>query len=156
MSIQDLGSIGELIAALATIATLVYLAIQIRANTKITYVESRRGAMSRVNDYASILSENREVASILRSGLAGNEPLDEDENIQFLFLFSMIVGQACSAFEEYELGIINRELFDATEAGALRMLKTPGGRKYWDSQVHSYPASFATYVDGLLGKAAAG
>ena len=33
MDIQDLGSIGELIAALATLATLVYLATQIRQNT---------------------------------------------------------------------------------------------------------------------------
>ena len=33
MTIQDLGSIGELVAAIATIATLAYLAIQIRQNT---------------------------------------------------------------------------------------------------------------------------
>jgi hypothetical protein len=33
VTIQDLGSIGELIAAIATVATLVYLAIQIRQNT---------------------------------------------------------------------------------------------------------------------------
>jgi len=33
MTIQDLGNIGELVAAIATVATLVYLAIQIRSNT---------------------------------------------------------------------------------------------------------------------------
>jgi hypothetical protein len=34
MTIQDLGSIGELVAAIATVATLVYLALQIRQNTE--------------------------------------------------------------------------------------------------------------------------
>ncbi|MEZ5491118.1 MAG: hypothetical protein R3F50_12480 [Gammaproteobacteria bacterium] len=34
MAIQDWGSIGELIGALATIATLVYSAIQVRGNTQ--------------------------------------------------------------------------------------------------------------------------
>ena len=34
MTIQDLGSIGELIAAIATIFTLVYLAFQINQNTR--------------------------------------------------------------------------------------------------------------------------
>ena len=34
MTIQDLGGIGELIAAVATIATLAYLAIQVRQNTR--------------------------------------------------------------------------------------------------------------------------
>ena len=34
MPIQELGSIGELIAAVATIFTLVYLAFQINQNTR--------------------------------------------------------------------------------------------------------------------------
>jgi hypothetical protein len=34
LTIQDLGSIGELIAAIATVATLAYLALQIRQNTR--------------------------------------------------------------------------------------------------------------------------
>jgi hypothetical protein len=34
MTIQDLGSLGELIAAVATVATLVYLSIQLKRNTR--------------------------------------------------------------------------------------------------------------------------
>ena len=34
MTIQDLGSLGELIAALATVLTLGYLALQLRQNAK--------------------------------------------------------------------------------------------------------------------------
>jgi hypothetical protein len=34
MTLQDLGSIGEFVAAVATVATLAYLALQIRYNTK--------------------------------------------------------------------------------------------------------------------------
>lgn len=34
MNLQDLGSLGELVAALATVGTLIYLAIQLKQNTK--------------------------------------------------------------------------------------------------------------------------
>ena len=34
LTIQDLGSIGELVVAVATVATLAYLAFQIRQNTQ--------------------------------------------------------------------------------------------------------------------------
>ena len=34
VTIQDVGSIGEMIAAIATIGTLAYLAIQVRQNTR--------------------------------------------------------------------------------------------------------------------------
>ena len=36
MNIQDWGALGELVAAIATVLTLVYLAMQIRANTTAT------------------------------------------------------------------------------------------------------------------------
>ena len=36
MTIQELGSLGELIAAIATVITLAYLALQIRQSAKVT------------------------------------------------------------------------------------------------------------------------
>lgn len=45
MSIQDLGSLGELVAAIATIATLIYLATQIRQNTRM--LESTHSPLAR-------------------------------------------------------------------------------------------------------------
>ena len=43
MSLQDVGSIGELVAAIATVITLVYLSIQVRHNSR---------ALDRSNDFA--------------------------------------------------------------------------------------------------------
>jgi hypothetical protein len=37
VTLQDVGLFGELVAALATVITLGYLAIQIRANSRRTY-----------------------------------------------------------------------------------------------------------------------
>ena len=45
MSIQDLGALGELVAAIATVVTLAYLALQIRQNTK-SPNESRKVALA--------------------------------------------------------------------------------------------------------------
>ena len=57
MTIQDWGSIGEILGAIATIATLIYLATQIRQNTKqleagasITLVENTNSANRRRED----------------------------------------------------------------------------------------------------------
>lgn len=53
MTIQELGSLGELIAAIATVVTLIYLATQIRHNNK-ALAESTSGAINA--SYASINS----------------------------------------------------------------------------------------------------
>ena len=54
MSIQDLGSIGEFIAAIATLVTLVYLAMQIRHNTRALHQTSERT----IEEHASRWREN--------------------------------------------------------------------------------------------------
>ena len=41
MTIQDLGSIGELVAAMATLGTLIYLALQIRQNSQTVKAQTR-------------------------------------------------------------------------------------------------------------------
>ena len=58
MSIQDLGSIGELIAALATVATLAYLAVQIRQNTRALRGAAHETATSRVYQYLLTVADN--------------------------------------------------------------------------------------------------
>ncbi len=51
LSIQELGSLGEFVSAFAVLATLIYLAIQVRQNVKLTKAsirESRTAASQRV------------------------------------------------------------------------------------------------------------
>ena len=54
MTIQELGSLGEFIAAIATLATLVYLAVQIRQNTKSVRASTYHEAIS---DFAHGIEE---------------------------------------------------------------------------------------------------
>lgn len=42
MTIQDLGSMGEFVAAIATVATIIYLAVQIRQNSKAVRAQVRQ------------------------------------------------------------------------------------------------------------------
>ena len=91
MTIQDLGSIGELVAAIATIATLVYLAIQIRANTTALRLESRGRLHAGGMTHASVIGGSPQAADVFTRGLGDYHGLAPAEATQFQFLFSMLV-----------------------------------------------------------------
>ena len=150
LTIQDLGSIGELIAAVATIATLVYLAIQIRANTSAMRAESRRSSNTQAQNYSAAIGTSKEAASVLRRGLGDFDSLDPDEKTQFQFLLSMIVSQADNASVEFELGITDRAMFDTNISASLRMLATSGGRRYWELNSSTYSPDFQSLVEREL------
>ncbi len=49
MTIQDLGSIGEVVGAIATVASLIYLAVQVRASNRLARAEASRSPNSDLN-----------------------------------------------------------------------------------------------------------
>ncbi len=65
MTVQDLGSIGELIAAIATVATLVYLAMQIRQNSTAVKSAAAQSVLTNLNTAFQTASASPELARLI-------------------------------------------------------------------------------------------
>ena len=82
MTISELGSVGEVIGAAATVATLLYLALQIRANTKQTKLTNWGVLAERyMSVYAQ--SSNFELADVIVRGRNYFNSLNDAENLAF-------------------------------------------------------------------------
>ena len=109
MTIQDYGSIGELVAAFATIATLGYLAVQIRHSTK----AARRGALHDVvvcsQAVRSHYISNPDVAALYLRGLADPKQLSPEDAIRFQSLMLSSFENAREYYEVYQSGDFSKE-----------------------------------------------
>jgi hypothetical protein len=151
VTLQDVGIFGELIAALATVITLGYLAIQIRANSRLMRSEARRAAKAHSSQINLTIAHDVQLAGVFRRGLSSYDALQPDEQIQFMFLLSDYISQADSAFAERRFGLDGGEDFDMTWGGVRFLLSTEGGRAVWQfhrSRLGS--AEFRAFVDSEL------
>jgi len=139
--------LGEFVAAIATLVTLVYLAVQIRANTLAVRVESRHSATAHGLHMQGILGAHTETASVFRRGLTDPGTLTDDESLQFQFLFSMIVSQADNIYVDFELGSEQEPMMESSVEGARQLIHTPGGRWYWKLNSLKHTAGFRSYID---------
>lgn len=146
MTISELGSIGELVAAVATIATLIYLALQIRANTVATRAESQRGAASLRMEALAIAGASRESSETFTQGLTDPNKLSPGERAQFYFQFSTLVTASECSFFDYGLGLIDQGTFEASCSLTNKLLPTPGGMDYWKNYSDSHIPSFRAYL----------
>jgi len=151
VTFEDLGNLGEIIAAVATVATLAYLGIQIRENTRALRVQSIRDQSTAAHGITSILGSNKQVASVFQRGLGGSNNLDAEEQTQFVSLMSIPVISFQAAFNEYKLGLTSKEMLD-TNASVLRLLQTPGGEQYWKDFAFTFTPEFRDYVDNACQK----
>jgi len=114
---QLLGSYGEFIGAISVVATLVYLSIQVRQNTKLATVQVNNSA---IEGYARF-REQQNLHPLIVVKMQQGAELTEEEDVIAVNLISEALFASAIAFEntrKLEPGDANR--YSRTAAGILR------------------------------------
>ena len=105
MTIQDWGAIGEIVGAIAVVASLIYLAIQIRQNTAqiSRSIESDRFAAfernaTSGNRWRELLLVNKDLADLFTRGARSYRDLDPAERFRFGLLMRNTFSDVQVAF----------------------------------------------------------
>lgn len=98
-----IGAIGEILGAVAVLVTLVYLAIQIRQNTRSVTMSVYESAMSGFNEVMRDITTNGDLSEIVRRGALDPASLSEEE----LFRFNFAIR--CYSNHVYKLFRLNRQ-----------------------------------------------
>ena len=163
MNLEALGNIGDFVGGIAVVVTLIYLAVQIRQNTRQVQqsVELARAAAVKganaMEPSILAIAQDAELARIFREGLTDYSTLGADEQIRFTMVFgALITSFSVSLTEQRMLGIQDQGLIGDQALGLSRFLRTPGGREWWTHHGPTYPADFQELVnETVLGESSA-
>ena len=150
MTVDQLGSLGEIIGALATVATLAYLAVQIRANTRMMRVQTRHVSHQLNVQIFTSIAQSPQLAGVFRRGLAGFQSLEPDEQIQFMFVIGQYFVNLENSYNDATLGIKSDADLEREWRGASPILNSPGGRAVWEAVATGYSEDFRVFVQSKL------
>ena len=152
MSIQDLGSIGGFVAAIATLATLIYLAVQIRANTASVRESNARVHTDRMLGHSRLIAADKELAGVFRRGSKDIDQLTDAERWQFgTYLWSLFIDFQ----DEYHASKRTRPddfHWEFQQKNLLYYLSKPGIRKWWENLEMSLDPEFIEFANKQLQK----
>jgi len=138
LTIQDLGSIGELIAALATLVTLLYLATQVkqakrefhessqRARTEFTVGVGERSAAQQLH-WFSPDGPNK----AMMKALLTDEKLTREEAWEFAVQMSIFIGGLVQSEQLHKQGFLDSEFLQTRRSIYRPYLELPRVRKWW-------------------------
>lgn len=160
MNWQAIGTVAEVVGAAGVVVSLVYLAIQIRQNTRQVEEQGRAQRFSALgvlfdnwrNFRGSIISDPR-VASIWRRGNEDPTQLTEDDRVVFdLLMVDLMWGFAANWMVGVDEGLGSYLRDDI--ADNLLIYATPGFRSWWETNPHrnEYPRDFTLFVEQLLSR----
>ena len=152
MTISELGSLGELLAAVATIATLIYLALQIRNNASVAKADAAREFANSWNGLLESSWHDKSVSLVMRNGSAGNsEAMDDEEVLMFGARLDQYVFQHHAMLELHRQGLVSELYKERIDNAMVFFLTCPGGASWWRTTGHLYPNR--SEIDALLAKA---
>ena len=148
MSIQDLGSIGELLAAVATLATLFYLARQIRHSTNATRAATMDTILADVRTFErEVFILNPQNVDLFRKGLSDFDSLDSNEKVVLNYIFAQLVHLISNMQQHFLSGNISKERLDPWMDFLSSILRTPGGKVWWDETASMYDPEFSGVIN---------
>jgi hypothetical protein len=157
MEIATLAAWGEFIGGIAVVVSLVYLASQIRQNSKLLRASTASATQAMSHTNSSFLVQDPEVARIYFDGLADRSSLSEADQRRFDPLVAMHLQGNQQHYRFVRDGVMNHELWE-DEVQALRWsAQQPGIRQWHSLWRHTLGNDFNKFFDGLIreGEAAA-
>jgi hypothetical protein len=150
VTFQDLGSVGEFVAAIATLATLVYLAAQIRQNTKAVKASSHHAITDSFNHINSIVGTDRSAARVMRIGMLDLDNLDEDEAFSFSYLMLAYLRIFETLYYQRMNGTMEDQLFRSEKRSLVEAFSHKGARDWWNSNPISFSEEFRAYIASVI------
>ena len=152
MTLEQLANLGELIGGIAVVASLIYLAIQVRQNT----ANVRSATLATNTDiWTSMLSQvaKPQFHEAYLLGSSGTPDLKPHQILQFYLISRAIFVAFENQFYQHCQGTLDEEIYRGYErATRNQILAMPGFQAYWRANSHEFSPKFVARVDQLIGE----
>jgi hypothetical protein len=152
MNWEMLAAIGQLAAVFVGIPSLIYLAIQIREQTK----ERRQSAVHALTvqwgDLTGSLHDNAETAAIFLRGMESFADLDAVSKLRFSAFFNRLINIFEGMYFSHCQGILTASSWRAVERTMSDLIAYPGVQQWWETRRHWHTEQFDRVVAEIVAK----
>ena len=151
MNWEAMGAIGEIVGAVGVIATLGYLALQVRQNSNVTRSATRQAISSVQADLGLRIAESADLRAALAS-LRGIDILtpELDATIRDSVFFRAVLRAYENQYYQYEDGTFDADMWIGYRENMREAFSTSKARRYWESCRALYSLDFVEFVEREL------
>ncbi len=141
MSWEIIAATGEWAGAIAVVATLFYLARQVRQQNRIARTQVWVSVQSDFNQFNQNFVDNPDKSRIYQTGLADPDGLSDADAVVFTQLMRVQFNTALATFKAYQEGLVSEQDWLVWARWfAHEWYGTPGGSRWREINANVFPA----------------
>ena len=150
LSIQDWGAIGEIVGAVGVIVTLLFLSLQIRANTKESRLSATADIARDYNAYLQHITSNEALSALwLRAVDDDFGSLTEAERARVIMVMGNFFRIMESAHIQYTSGRMDLASWQGYERLLARSVSANAFSAYWQLRATLHGVSFQKLIEKI-------
>lgn len=149
-NLESLASLGEIVGAIAVVVSLLYLAVQVRQNTRAQRLENASRILDRTASMQGALSRDPAMSVLFSKGVSDPSKLTPQERIQFTWAMYEFFGALEFMFLAANENSIPEEIWQRWSSAAAWWLTFPGVQAWWNARPIPFADSFSSYIESLL------
>lgn len=149
MDWNALTAVAELLAALAVVASVLYLAVQVRQSTYLARLSAEDAGVTAMREASLPLVQDAELARMFFTGLKDYDALTPDEQARFRLLSFLEFKAMESAYSSYSAGIMDADTWTGWVTFFTYYTAFPGWQRYWGLSRDCFSSRFQAFADSL-------
>ena len=148
MNWEAAGAIGEIVGAVAVVATLLYLAKQTKTNTDAVIAASTRASSWGFAEFNERIATHPDLTYLLTKSFDSDMPdFTPEEWARFQFLARSEVGRIQETFLQARTGFQDQGLAESQLDFMRSLLEYPAWRTFWDDEGGTWTTDFISDIE---------
>jgi len=148
------GAIAELVGAVGVVASLIYLASQIRHNSRSVEAATNHAIVRARNELNIAVATRPALSELLRRGASSFDSLQPDESQRYDLCMISNLNIFEDAYVQYSKGLATREFWEENVSVLGLIFSLPGPQQWWRANAHAHVMNpmFRQTIEASIGK----
>jgi len=140
MNWEAINAVGEIVGATAVVATLIYVAVQVRHGTRETQAGSVQAAYALDHEFLLTIGADPITSQLWATYLSTPETLSDDQLLQGAYLMTSLIRRLENMYLQKNLGSLSEEGWTSRQALFIGIARSAG----YSAFLGSPPATFTS------------
>ncbi len=152
MNWEILGSVGEVLGAIAVLVSLIYLSTQIRNSNRLAEAATTLDASRLLAEWHRGIHQTSDLAQIMFIGMEDASKLSEADRARFSILIAEYYILVEALYHQHSFGLVKEDTWLSIERSIFQTQGIPFIRSWWLSKVSIASEEFRDYIEQNIDK----
>jgi hypothetical protein len=149
MTLEQLFYISQSVAAVAVVASILYLAREVRQSERVQRATMQQARADRASK-ASLTMASQELVRVWQKAQSPKPSLTEEEFSQLMLVCRAAFLSGEDSYLQHRAGLLDEVAWRSYVAGVEFYMASPGMRAMWKVSSKQFGVDFRSFVDGVM------